>query len=427
MHKWITLILVTFVSFQLQAQHKKKISFYELDVIRGLFFQPNTVDPYTGTATDKHPNGKKRLEIPIKNGKVNGMSKEWAKNGQKIHETTYVNGVQNGRETHWYVMGQKKLEVNLVQGNAEGVCTEWYKNGTKKSEGNFTNGKENGEHKWWFNKGQIDQIVFYENGLAQGMVKNWYPSGKLRLESDYKNGLKDGVTIEWFENGQKQSEGKFVEGKEDGVGKIWDKEGKLVRENTYKFGKLIQSKNYLSGSIFKGDGYYEVFNGMKDFYLLEITGQKVEPRESEDITYNVDGNLLQIFNRPLSDWIEDDFRNKNEKELLEKYVELESKYISTVTDFPIEPKTKLKNNNNGKQYMYWKFVSPSSQAKEQKPRTVQEEHYVSFIIGDRLLSLYSVVTNNDQPEEIQNLLQRLAQSVQVKNERIDLNALAKGL
>jgi len=90
MYKCIILVFVTFFTFQLQAQHKKKISFYELDVIRGLFFQPNTVDPYTGTAVDKHSNGKKRLEIPIKNGKPNGTSKEWAKNGQKIHETTLV-------------------------------------------------------------------------------------------------------------------------------------------------------------------------------------------------------------------------------------------------------------------------------------------------------------------------------------------------
>ena len=113
--------------------------------------------------------------------------------------------------------------------------------------------------------------------------------------------------------------------------------------------------------------------------------------------------------------------------MLEKYVESEAKYISTITDFPIEPKTELKKQNGGKSYMFWHFVSPSSQAKEQKPRTVQEEYYASFIIGDRLLSLYSVVTNNDQPQEIQQLLQRIAKTIQVKKERIDLNALAKGL
>jgi len=427
MRKIILLALLSFTTIQLQAQHKKKISFYELDVIRGLFFQPNTIDPYTGTALDKFPNGKKRMQMPIKNGKINGTTKEWAKNGQKIHETTYINGVQNGKETHWYVMGQKKLEVNLVNGKAEGICTEWYKNGKKKSEGNFINGKEEGEHKWWFNKGQIDQIVFYKNGLAQGIVKNWYPNGKLRLESNYKNGLKDGVTIEWFENGQKKSDGKYVEGKETDVALIWEKQGRLIREDTYKFGKLIQSKNYLSGSIFKGDGYYEVFNGLKDFYLLEITGKKVDPRESEDITYNIDGNLLQVFDRPLSDWVEEEERNKTEKELLEKYIELESKYISTITNFDIKPKSELKTTTNGNTYMHWYFVSPSSKAKEQKPRTVQEEHYISFIIGDRLLSLYSVVTNNDQPEEIQKLLQRLAQSLQIKKERIDLNSLARDL
>ena len=84
MQKWILLILINLLVFQAQAQQKKRINFYELDVIRGLYFQPNTIKPYSGTAFDKFPNGKKRMEMPIKEGKIHGVSKEWSDKGKKF-------------------------------------------------------------------------------------------------------------------------------------------------------------------------------------------------------------------------------------------------------------------------------------------------------------------------------------------------------
>jgi len=87
----------------------------------------------------------------------------------------------------------------------------------------------------------------------------------------------------------------------------------------------------------------------------------------------------------------------------------------------------MKKNAKGKDFIHWQFASPSSQTEDQKPRTVQEEHYISFICGDRILSLYGVVTNNDQPEDVVKILERIADSLKIEKERIDLNALAASL
>ncbi len=92
MQKWILLILTNLIVFQAQAQQKKRINFYELDVIKGLYFQPNTIKPYSGTAFDKFPNGKKRMEMPIKDGKINGASKEWSDKGKKVLERNFTMG-----------------------------------------------------------------------------------------------------------------------------------------------------------------------------------------------------------------------------------------------------------------------------------------------------------------------------------------------
>ena len=131
MHKWIIALCLLGIIQQASAQ-KKKISTAELDQIRGLYYQRNTIGPFSGIAQEKHPNGKKKLQIPIKEGKLDGVAKEWAQDGTKIYEAQYVNGVQQGKETQWYATGKKKVELSYQNGEPEGICTEWHKNGPKK-------------------------------------------------------------------------------------------------------------------------------------------------------------------------------------------------------------------------------------------------------------------------------------------------------
>lgn len=426
MQKWILFILLNITVAQLYGQQKKRIYFYELDVIKGLYYQPNTIKPYSGVAFDKFPNDKKRMEIPIKDGKINGTTKEWAKNGKKISEVQYLNGVPHGRESQWYPIGKKKIQLNYVNGKVDGVVTEWYKNGVKKSEGTFKNGKEEGKHEWWFKNKNIDQVIFYENGLAQGLVKNWFEDGKIKVETNFKDGLKNGSSTEWFTNGQKFFEGNFKEGKEDGKSYVWDREGKLLKEEKHDFGKLVESKDYNSGRLYTGQGFLEVFNEMDDFFMVKIVGDKVRSRAADQITYVVDGRLLQIFNQDLDKYLNQK-ATTSEKELLEKYVNQESETFSKVTDFKIEPKIKEGATPSGKKYLHWQFVSPSSKDENQTPRTVQEEHYISFICGGRILSLYGVVTNNDRSEDVVKMLKAIANTLEIKKERIDLNALSKSL
>ena len=121
MNKWILLLLLVIVGTnETLAQKKKKIGLAELDLIRGLYYQRNTIGPYSGTAYEEHPNGKKKLSAPIKEGKLHGTSRQWEKDGTKIFEAYYEMGVQVGTETQWYATGQKQLEISYENGEAEG-------------------------------------------------------------------------------------------------------------------------------------------------------------------------------------------------------------------------------------------------------------------------------------------------------------------
>ncbi len=410
------------------AQIKKKIRFYELDVIRGLYYQPNTAKPYSGTAFDEHKGGKRKLEIPIKDGKIHGFVKEWEKNGKKVFEAEYNAGIQVGKEQQWYATGDKKLIINYLNGQAEGICTEWHKNGTKKSEGLFVNGKEEGTHQWWYDNGQQDQIANYTNGLQEGTVKHWFKSGQKKLFTNYVNGKKEGTTKEWFANGIPKMEKNYRADVEDGITQIWSKKGLLIRKTIYDKGKIIEDYNYSSGSIKSNKGFIQVFNQKESFYQTHIKGNRVnaidDPRH---IIYAVDGMLLRLFDIPTDSIFTTKEQALSIEEQLRTYVAKEAKLLSLETEFPIEPVIEMGQTSSNTPYIHWYFVSPESKKEEQKPRTPQKEHYISIICNKQLLNYYSIVTNSDEPEQVTKMLKRIANSTEIAAERIDLNTIVKQL
>ncbi|MEL6923674.1 MAG: toxin-antitoxin system YwqK family antitoxin, partial [Bacteroidota bacterium] len=406
------------------AKAQKKVSIFDLDLINDQFIQRNTIGPFSGTATEEHGNGKKKLSMPIKAGKIEGTVREWAKNGTKVYEVEYKSGQKNGTETQWYATGVKKSTLDFSNGLANGTFTEWYKNKQKKSEGLFTNDREEGMHQWWYSTGQLQQKVNYREGQEEGLVQNWYKNGQKRLETEYTNGQKNGRSTEWFANGQQKTEGRFKADVEHGDTRYWSKQGLLLALQTYDEGKLVKDINYRSGAINLGRGYLQVFNEAESFFTVHVSGERVLPRESvQDITYSVDGQLLQLFNYPVSKVRDQDVAGADAKSTLENFIKIEEAYIEQMTGADIDIQREWKENKNGLGYVKWWFVSPSSKDEEQKARTVQQEFYISFMCNRQILNLYSVVTNSDDPVRIQQMLKRIADSVAVKQERIDLNAI----
>jgi len=70
--------------------------------------------------TEKHighyPNGKKRVEVTLKDGKEDGLYTSWYENGQKLYEGTYKNGERVGLGTMWHENGKRKWEITYKDG-----------------------------------------------------------------------------------------------------------------------------------------------------------------------------------------------------------------------------------------------------------------------------------------------------------------------
>lgn len=60
--------------------------------------------------------------------------------------------------------GQIVSEYYVKNGKLEGVCKDYYKNGQLSSEENYKNGKLEGLSKWYYENGKLMEEVYIKNG-----------------------------------------------------------------------------------------------------------------------------------------------------------------------------------------------------------------------------------------------------------------------
>ena len=158
-------------------------------VAKGEALNPqNVIDIYLKIRGHESDPGQKLRETNWKEGKQDGIATEWHENGQKRIERTYKDGKPNGLLTAWHENGQKQAEGNLKEGEPVGIVTEWYSTGQKKREGNYKDGKQH------------------------GLWTEWYSTGQ-KEEGNYKDGKRDGLWIIYNEDGTEKQRGTFKDDK----------------------------------------------------------------------------------------------------------------------------------------------------------------------------------------------------------------------
>lgn len=69
------------------------------------------------------------IEKTYKDGKLDGLYREWYPNGQLFYEKTYKDGQLDGLYRRWYSNGQLWDECTFKDGKLDGISREWYPNG----------------------------------------------------------------------------------------------------------------------------------------------------------------------------------------------------------------------------------------------------------------------------------------------------------
>ena len=144
-----------------------------------------------------YPNGKVKREASFRDGKREGVWREFDEQGNVLNSQTYQKGV---------LVGQGIVDTD---GKRRGLYKEFYSDSTLRAEGVFVDGLRSGEWEFYYHNGQIQEIGSYQEGQPDG-IWTWY-----------------------YDNGQKQIEEQFFKGTPNGFYKEYDSRGNIIVTGTY--------------------------------------------------------------------------------------------------------------------------------------------------------------------------------------------------
>lgn len=159
-------------------------------------------------------------ETEYKNGKKNGVSKEYNTNGVIKSTSEYKNDTLNGIMIKYYDIGTIQSKDTYVKGIKLGKSEYYYKSG--KPAAKYTNdttmvafGKNKekkvnqvhtGNSQTWYESGFKKEKDNYIKGKKNGISKAWYENGKLKYLNNYVNDARTGHQLSYHQNGNLQED-----------------------------------------------------------------------------------------------------------------------------------------------------------------------------------------------------------------------------
>jgi uncharacterized protein len=295
---------------------------YKKDAVEGLYIWSKELyagDIKEGTGYLYFPDGKVNQVVAYRDGKKEGLSKEFDKNGIIITLLEYNND---------FLVSRDKINRTDNKGLKQGDWKEFYPNGGIKTEKTFKDDQLHGYYKEYDNKGNLVMTMLYENGsivkskvddapdiqvverhdqngklissgpfrnnipvgihrefgsdgkvtnskiyndngllLSEGIVdlsgnrngkwKDYYPDGKVQAEGQYTDNRRSGQWRFFNELEKGEQTGNFVNGRPDGMWKWYYDNGSLLREEEYYQGQRDGSyTEYLKSGEIIAQGQY---------------------------------------------------------------------------------------------------------------------------------------------------------------------------
>ena len=228
----------------------------------------------TGVWRSFYDDGKIKEEDIYKNGERDGTTKFYSEKGNLINERVY----QKGKIIEEGI--QMKVEpIDLFTYYEDGV--------TIKRNGLYLDSIPVGYHYFYNKSGVPEKAIRYENGIrtAEGLVDEnkkrtgewriYLGTGELRAQGRYANDLQNGQWEYYFKTGGKVQIGNFTNGYMDGDWKWYFPSGNLLREEIYVRGRLNGvSIQYSDSATIVAKGEY--IEGEREGAWIENVGDALE-------------------------------------------------------------------------------------------------------------------------------------------------------
>lgn len=173
------------------------------------------------------------------------------------------------KKIEYYENGKKKLEVPLKNGKKEGRFNKYYNNGSIKMQGKYVNDSLHGKITFFYPSGKVKKVENWEMGVKDGYEVNLYKDEKGKIESKilFKDNKKK-KGIYYYKNGVIGLKNYYDE---DGriVGrKIYNKKGERKKDiqrvefspktDTFYVGDTVGKKVFIANKLFNSTEFFTI-------------------------------------------------------------------------------------------------------------------------------------------------------------------------
>ena len=284
---------------------------YRKDPLAGSYIYSKELfagDKKEGLAYFYYPDGKVQQTISHRNGKKEGLSKEYDKNGTVITQLEYNND---------FLISRERINRSDTTNLKQGVWKEFYGNGGIKSEKSYKDDQLHGYYKEYDNRGILVLTMLYDNGsIVKSKVEDepdieiqnkYDQDNKLIYSGPFRNNIPVGIHRDYGANGKvinayvyndnglllsegivdesgnrngkwkdlypdrkTQAEGQYSENRRSGTWKFYSNAGKLEQTGAYNNGRPdgIWNWYYENGVLLREEEY---FQGQRDGAFTEYS------------------------------------------------------------------------------------------------------------------------------------------------------------
>ncbi|WP_158839414.1 toxin-antitoxin system YwqK family antitoxin [Polaribacter sp. L3A8] len=234
-----------------------------------------------------YENGKKYVDAIFKNDSLQGLYEYFNNKGALVERKYFKYGKIDGLSQSYFSVGEKLLELEMPyrEGKIEGEVLEYYANGDLYSKSYYVDDKKNGIETTYHYNNNILSEINYVNDELSGRYKTFHSNGKPKEIGQTLNGYYTGAWRTYYSDGTLESKSFYKKGNLSDFYRYYDTDGKLYYDYIYRKGELIAFTFYNKdatilneGKKRKGAFYYEGFSpeGNKITEgLYDVSGGKV--------------------------------------------------------------------------------------------------------------------------------------------------------
>ena len=127
--------------------------------------------PFSGYMVQEERNHRIVYQLPIINGKENGLAKGCYYDGVKLLERHYSDGKKEGVFKQWWPNGNYRYFFNYKNGIYQGTQLVFFPDGSKRQESNYEDGEEEGIQRIWNEQGILITNYTIKNKRQYGIIK----------------------------------------------------------------------------------------------------------------------------------------------------------------------------------------------------------------------------------------------------------------